>query len=155
MKAIDMLNPIARYSEYQDWEVVLPQEAGIPPGNHRNAEVQLPTGTADLSRGEVRYQDGERAELSGREAALLEYLANHAGRVITRDEILLRVWQLNPHCTITRTIDMHVAKLRDKLRDDARKPTVLLTVRGRGYLFTGTLAGPPRENGRVPCAALA
>jgi DNA-binding response OmpR family regulator len=99
------------------------------------AKVPLPQGVADLARCEVRFNDGTRHELSEREVELLRYLAAHAGRVISRDEILQRVWRLDPKHLETRTIDMHVAHLREKLRDDSEQPRVLLTVRGRGYLF--------------------
>ncbi len=97
--------------------------------------VPLPNGVADLSRCEVRYGNGQRTELSGREVELLRYLASHAGRAISREEILQRVWRLEPRHLETRTIDMHIASLREKLRDDASEPKVLLTVRGKGYMF--------------------
>lgn len=91
--------------------------------------------TVDLARREVRYKDGERCEISDREAQLLRYLASNAGRAISRDEILTRVWRLNPKSIETRTIDMHVANLRQKLRDNPDHPEVLLTVRSKGYMF--------------------
>ena len=97
--------------------------------------VRVPGGQADLSRREVRFDDGERAELSEREAELLAYLARNAGRAVSRDEILARVWRLNPQHVATRTIDMHVARLRAKLRDDSADPKVLRTVRGKGYML--------------------
>ena len=67
---------------------------------------------------------------------MLRYLVANAGRAISRDEILIRVWRLNPKRMETRTIDMHIANLREKLRDDAEDPKVLLTVRGKGYMFS-------------------
>ena len=70
------------------------------------AEVSVPGGTIDLARGEIRFDDGGRCELSEREMQLLRYLAIHPGRVISRDEILARVWQLDPKGIATRTIDM-------------------------------------------------
>jgi len=102
--------------------------------NHVN-KIELPHGVADLSRSEVRFENGKRAELSEREVELLRYLATNPGRAISRDEILLRVWRLDPKRMATRTIDMHVANLREKLRDDAENPKVLLTVRGKGYMI--------------------
>lgn len=105
------------------------------------AKVTLPHGIADLDRSEIRHDNGQREVLSEREAELLRYLAANSGRAISRDEILLRVWRLDPKRMITRTIDMHIANLRDKLRDDPGDPKVLLTVRGKGYM----LAAP---NGR-------
>jgi len=97
--------------------------------------IPLRDGMVDLARCEVRYAQGERADLSEREVELLRYLAGHAGRVVSREEILQRVWRLDPKHLATRTIDMHVANLRDKLRDDPDHPRVLLTVRGKGYMF--------------------
>jgi DNA-binding response OmpR family regulator len=99
------------------------------------SKISLPAGVADLARCEIRYHDGERCDLSEREVELLRYLASNGGRAISRDEILLRVWRLNPKRMETRTIDMHVANLREKLRDDPEEPKVLLTVRGKGYMF--------------------
>ncbi|MBM3883140.1 MAG: response regulator transcription factor [Verrucomicrobia bacterium] len=98
-------------------------------------QVRLPEGVADLARCEVRFDDGARRELSQREVELLGYLASHPGRVLSRDEILRRVWRLEPRQVATRTIDMHVAHLRVKLRDDPTEPQVVRTVRGKGYLF--------------------
>ncbi len=99
------------------------------------AEVQLPGGVADLARSELRFQDGQRCELSDRERELLRYLAANPGRAISREEILSRVWQTDPAGIETRTIDMHIARLREKLRDDPAQPRVVVTVRGRGYKF--------------------
>jgi DNA-binding response OmpR family regulator len=92
-------------------------------------------GMADLERHEVRFDDGERCELSERERQLLQYLACHAGRAISRDELLARVWGLNPSGITTRTIDMHIARLREKLQDDSASPRIVLTVRGQGYMI--------------------
>jgi len=92
-------------------------------------------GTVDLARCEIRHEDGERCELSEKEVELLRYLMTNPGRVVSRDEILLRVWRLNPKRLETRTIDMHIANLRDKLRDNSGPPKLLLTVRGKGYMF--------------------
>jgi DNA-binding response OmpR family regulator len=99
------------------------------------SKVRFNGGTIDLARCEIRYGDGERSELSEKEVELLRYLAANSGRVISRDEILLRVWRLNPKRLETRTIDMHIANLREKLRDNSGAPKVLLTVRGKGYMF--------------------
>ncbi len=63
----------------------------------------------------------------------MRYLALNPRRVISRNELLDRVWRLPGSSVRTRTVDMHVARLRDKLRDpDAR---IISTVRGRGYMF--------------------
>lgn len=101
------------------------------------AEVPLAQGVVDLRRREVRFADGVRHELSNREAELLRYLACNPGRAISRDELLTNVWRVDPRGAETRTIDMHVARLREKLRDPPGEPRLLLTVRGKGYMFQG------------------
>jgi DNA-binding response OmpR family regulator len=97
--------------------------------------VMFAGGTADLARCEVRFDDGTRADLSEKEVEILRYLATNAGRAISRDELLRRVWQLDPRGLATRTIDMHITRLREKLRDDPQEPQVVRTVRGKGYMF--------------------
>jgi DNA-binding response OmpR family regulator len=116
-------------------EAVLRRSPERPNEVHK---IPLPNGVADLARCEVRFKNGDRAELSEREVELLRYLAAHAGRAISRDEILQRVWRLDPKRLETRTIDMHIAHLREKLHDDPDDPQVLLTVRGRGYMFAAS-----------------
>lgn len=95
----------------------------------------FPGGLADLERREARFEDGTRIELSERETELIAYLARHSGRAVSRDELLRRVWQIEPRHTETRTIDVHIANLRAKLRDSGEAPCVLLTVRGKGYML--------------------
>jgi len=98
--------------------------------------IAVPNGVVDFERREVRFEDGARTELSDRELDLLRYLAQNAGRAVSRDEILARVWRIDPQTIIeTRTIDMHVGRLREKLRDDPAAPHVILTVRGKGYML--------------------
>ena len=101
-------------------------------------QIKLADGYADLARREVRFSDGARTELSEKETELLRYLIRHSGRAISRDELLGNVWRISPQGVTTRTIDMHVARLREKLRDDPTAPRVLLTVRGKGYMFATT-----------------
>jgi DNA-binding response OmpR family regulator len=107
---------------------------GQPVGDGPN-ELPIPGGTIDLARRELRFADGGRAELSERETALLAYLVRNCDRAVSRDEILQHVWRLNPSRFQTRTIDMHVARLREKLRDVDDEPRVIPTVRGKGYMF--------------------
>lgn len=98
-------------------------------------EAVFPGGKADFQRSELRFDDGTRLELSEREIALLRYLAKNPNRAVSRDELLLNVWRLPPNNVRTRTIDMHVARLREKMRDDGEAPRIILTVRGKGYVF--------------------
>jgi len=99
------------------------------------SELRIPAGLIDLRRREVRLGNGRRAELSEREVELLYYLAANAGRAIAREELLANVWGINPRGVTTRTIDMHITRLREKLLDDPAEPTVILTVRGKGYML--------------------
>jgi two-component system, OmpR family, alkaline phosphatase synthesis response regulator PhoP len=102
--------------------------------------LRLPEGWADLTLGQVRYQNGQGCTLSNREAELLRFLAAHVGRPVSRDEILTKVWRLDPRKTLTRTIDMHIAHLRSKLRDDSARPRVLVTIHGKGYMLKDVVA---------------
>jgi DNA-binding response OmpR family regulator len=92
-------------------------------------------GEVDFSRREIRFADGSRDELSEREAELLRYLVTHAGRALNREELLSHVWRLDPRGVATRTVDVHIARLREKLRDDAAQPRYIVTVHGRGYMI--------------------
>ena len=121
-------------------EAVLRRSPARPADIH---ELRLGGVVIDFERREVRHADGARAELSDRELALVRYFAQHAGRAISRDEILANVWRIDPRSIIeTRTIDMHVKRLREKLGDDASNPAILLTVRGKGYMLARTEKGP-------------
>ena len=89
----------------------------------------------EFERREVLRPDGSREGLSERETELLRYLVACAGRAVSRAEILRHVWGLDPRGMETRTVDMHVARLRDKLADCAAEPEVIVTVRSKGYML--------------------
>ena len=67
---------------------------------------------------------------------LLKYFVEHRGAALTRDELLNEVWGYNAMPS-TRTVDVHVAWLRQKLEDNPRHPQYILTVHGLGYKFVG------------------
>jgi len=98
-------------------------------------QIAIPGGRIDLERREIAFDDGPRTELSEREVELLRYLVGNRGRALAREELLANVWRISPQGVTTRTIDMHIARLREKLRDDPAQPAVILTVRGKGYMF--------------------
>jgi DNA-binding response OmpR family regulator len=103
---------------------------------HASPTIELAGGRRiDLARREIRDEGGERTEISEREADLLRYLSAHSDRAVSREELLQRVWGIDARGMTTRTIDMHVARLREKLGDDPADPVILLTVRGKGYMF--------------------
>lgn len=85
----------------------------------------------DLARHEL-LRAGQRVELSPLEFRLLEYLIERRGAVVTREELLEKVWSLNGD-TMSRTVDVHIAALRRKIEEDSRYPRFLLTVKGAGY----------------------
>ena len=87
----------------------------------------------DLERMEVRVE-GRPVELTRREFDLLAHLARHAGRVFSREELLEQVWGSDFFGT-ARTVDQHVAQLREKLGDAPHAPRFIETVRGKGYRF--------------------
>jgi DNA-binding response OmpR family regulator len=99
------------------------------------ASVELPEGTADFNRCEIVFKDTARTELSERERDLLRYLAQNSNRAVSREEILAHVWRIDPDRIETRTVDMHIARLREKVRDNGSEPAIILTVRGKGYMF--------------------
>ncbi len=93
----------------------------------------------DFHRHEVRWPCGTRVELSEMESAILSYLLLHRDRAVSREDLLANVWGIAARGLETRAIDMHVARLRAKLRDPSGAPTpdAVVTVRARGYM-----AGP-------------
>lgn len=93
----------------------------------------VPGGDVDLALRVVRFDDGEQTELSDLETSLLRYLASCPGRLVSRDELLVQVWRIDPKKVTTRSVDMSIARLRKKLRDDDEQ--VLTTRRGGGYLL--------------------
>jgi two-component system, OmpR family, alkaline phosphatase synthesis response regulator PhoP len=79
-------------------------------------------------------RDGEVLNLSAREFQLLRYFIEHRGATLSRDELLKQVWGYSAGM-YTRTVDVHVASLRQKLEDDPKQPKYVLTVQGLGYKF--------------------
>lgn len=79
-------------------------------------------------------RDENPIELSAREYRLLRYLVGKQGNVVTRDELLDEVWGYNSYPT-TRTVDNHIARLRQKIENNIDEPRHILTVHGVGYKF--------------------
>ena len=91
--------------------------------------------TIDFRRAEVT-KNGVPVELSAREFKLLRYFVEHRGAALSRDELLNEVWGYNAMPS-TRTVDVHIAWLRQKIEDNPRHPQLILTVHGLGYKFAG------------------
>jgi DNA-binding response OmpR family regulator len=107
-----------------------------PNGANGARTARLGRAVIDFHRREVKWSDKVRAELSETETGILLLLLENASRSVSRDEILTRLWGINPQGLETRTIDMHVARLRAKLRDPSGKtaPEAIVTVRAHGYM---------------------
>ena len=86
-------------------------------------------------RGTSVSRDGQVVPLSAREFQLLRYFVEHPGATLSRDVLLKEVWGYSTE-TLTRTVDVHVASLRQKLESDPKKPKLIATVAGLGYKFT-------------------
>jgi two-component system, OmpR family, response regulator RegX3 len=91
--------------------------------------------------------DGRELALSRKEFDLLAELARHAGTVVTREELMARVWDENWFGS-TKTLDVHMGWLRRKLGDDASTPRYLHTIRGVGFRL-----GPPEDDARAEAAS--
>ncbi len=80
-------------------------------------------------------RDQEEIVLSPRECRIIQYFAAHPHRIINRQELYEKVWQDQMTDLGTRTVDMHIAKLRSKIERDSTRPNLIKTVRGAGYLY--------------------
>jgi len=101
-----------------------------PKGAFRFGAIQVNIRQAEVIR------DGRLVVLSAREFKLLRYFIEHRGATLSREELLTRVWEY-ASTSSTRTVDIHVAWLRQKLEDNPKFPHWIQTVRGLGYRFTG------------------
>jgi len=102
----------------------VPAAAGV----HRLGSLQV-----DL-RGTAVTRDGKIVPLSAREFQLLRYFVEHPGTTLSRDVLLKEVWAYSTEA-FTRTVDVHVASLRQKLEENPKKPSLIVTVPGLGYKF--------------------
>ena len=103
---------------------------GMPLDSYQFGDV-----TVDFKKCEAR-KDGKPLSLSAREFRLLQYFIEHRGEVVTREQLLDSVWDYDS-APLTRTVDMHVAKLRKKVEDNPGDPQMIVTVHRLGYKFTG------------------
>ena len=106
------------------------QDVELMPDVIESAGVRM-----DVERHEV-WVDGEPVRLALKEFDLLEMLLRNAGRVMTRGQLIDRIWGAD-YVGDTKTLDVHVKRLRGKIETDPANPNLLLTVRGLGYKFEG------------------
>jgi two-component system alkaline phosphatase synthesis response regulator PhoP len=109
------------------------RRAPRPAGAHETyqfGDIHVDFRKAEVTRG------GAPVDLSAREFKLLCYFIEHRGATLSRDELLNEVWGYNAMPS-TRTVDVHIAWLRQKLEEHARRPRYIHTIHGLGYKFTG------------------
>jgi len=80
-------------------------------------------------------REGKDVEISKREAAIIQYFTANPNRIISREELYKAVWNETMSELGTRTVDMHIAKLRSKIERNAAEPQIIKTVRGAGYKY--------------------
>ena len=102
----------------------------VSAGSYHFGDVRV-----DFRRAEA-YRGQDVVDLSAKEFKLLRYMIEHRGAALSRDELLNEVWGYHAAVT-TRTVDVHVAGLRQKLEVNPRHPQVILTLHGVGYKFAG------------------
>jgi len=124
-KPFDMMELLARV------EALLRRSA--TPSVSSGGILQFGSLQIDLRRAEVR-KDNQPVNLSAREFQLLRYLVEHRGEALSRERLLTEVWGYEPGVS-TRTVDVHIAWLRQKLEQNPRHPQHLITLRGLGYRF--------------------
>ena len=124
-KPFDMMELLARIEALLRRSLVKPSEAIMA--------YQFGSVKVDFRKAEV-LRDGAGVTLSAREYQLLKYLIEHRGETISRERLLSDVWGYDA-TPETRTVDVHVAWLRQKLEENPRYPQYLLTLRGLGYKF--------------------
>ena len=126
-KPFDMIELLARIEALLRRARVL---AGDPADVYAFADVHVDFRAAVVTRG------GDPVELSGLEFKLLRYFVERRGALLSRDELLEKVWGYDA-MPVTRTVDVHVASLRQKLERNPSRPQLIVTVHGLGYRFVG------------------
>lgn len=96
--------------------------------------LQLGATKIDLLESKVIFEDGRTNELTARETELIKYLLDAGGEPVSRDELLEKVWRYE-YSTNTRTVDVHISKLRAKIESLPDEPRHLITLHGVGYLL--------------------
>ena len=130
VKPFEMAELLARVEALLRRTSTPPAPSGTATESYRFGDIAVDFRRAEVTKG------GKPLELSAREFKLLRYFIEHRGAALTRDELLNEVWGYNAMPS-TRTVDVHVAWLRQKLEDNPRHPEYIHTVHGLGYKFMG------------------
>ena len=105
-----------------------PRTPATPPDTYQFGSIRV-----DFRR-TIVTRNNEPVNVSAREFKLLRYLIEHPGATVSRDELLNEVWGYNA-LTTTRTVDVHISSLRQKIEEDPRHPQSIVTIHGFGYKF--------------------
>jgi len=127
-KPFEMLELLARI------EALLRRRPATPDG-HNLAKYNFGDVKINFSSAEI-LKSGKKIDLSAQEFRLLKFMIMHRGEIVSRDDLLKDVWQYNETPT-TRTVDVHISWLRQKLEPNPKNPRYFITVHGLGYKFTG------------------
>ncbi len=134
-KPFSMRELIARVKAMLRRVRLIRQELGVEPSAPISQTMTFDDLVIDLTRREVRLKD-EAVPFKPKEFDLLLFLANHRGQVLTRETVLEKVWGWDYYGD-SRTVDVHIRWLREKIELDPSEPTRIITVRGAGYRFEG------------------
>jgi DNA-binding response OmpR family regulator len=134
-KPFSMRELLARVKALLRRERLIREELSAEGDTPRDKPLVFADLSIDMVRREVQ-RAGEGLHLKPREYELLVFLARHRGMVLSRDLILERVWGWD-YDGGSRTVDVHIHWLREKIEPDPKKPTRIVTVRGVGYRFEG------------------
>jgi two-component system, OmpR family, alkaline phosphatase synthesis response regulator PhoP len=122
LQALTELEPERRMAVLEKLRRILRKQ------NHRFGPLRVDFGNAEVKR------NGNPVSLTNLEFRLLRYLIERAGCVVPREDLLRSVWGYN-HNAFTRTVDIHIHSLRQKLGEDTARPQLIVTVTGEGYKF--------------------
>lgn len=96
-------------------------------------KIDLPVGVLDLEKRIILFPDGREEHLTNKEYDLVKHLSTHPGRIVSKDEILTRIWKMDPRMVETRSVDTTLARLREKMGSENAE--MIRTLRGRGYTW--------------------
>lgn len=133
-KPFAMLELLARIEALLRRPVASPTHSKA--GSGSSDVYQFGTLRVDLRRTSVT-RNNKPVNVSAREFKLLRYLIEHSGATVSRDELLNEVWGYNS-LTTTRTVDVHISSLRQKIEEDPRHPKSIVTIHGFGYKFVSS-----------------
>ena len=134
-KPFSMRELLARVKAHLRRERLIREEAGAQPAAAPTEILRFGNLTLDLTRREILL-DGKPLSMKPKEFDLLLYLARHRGQALSSERILEQVWGWD-FSGGSRTVDVHVRWLREKIEADPARPSRIVTVRGAGYRFEG------------------